>query len=817
MDFGSLELQIFVSLVVVLGAAFVALVCDYLKGNNEQLREKNIEMRVRREELERRQLLDPAAAVNAAVVLEQFSKIADSLTQTARKTPAQAEKPAAKPHEVMNSFAAPEALEEVRKRSEAMSSRRPSRRNRGDGSEVPADGQEILNRFVSGATMARVAARQNREQTPAEPPNPVVEPSPESSIAEAPPEEREIAPVSEAMKPGGWGIRAAFERVSARRSRAKDISSGLDSHQDHRSGDPRVPSFAGAPEPRQEQVVNQEVQTLHLDSSGGRLWAESRTAAVNPPVNSALVHTESEAPSGEVTAPASLALLDQIIEVSSSRRQALPRGPELAAANQIPTLGPDGRGLDEPPSVMEIFFSGPAAAAHAAPASQLAGGEKPVFVAPESGSGSHFDPPIPLETPVFLQTPAPAPRPVSLPDRPSEAAAQLPELFTSSFSRPTRDSVLVDLPVEFGVPGPPSQLSGFNPQPAQSRDSGDDLGFFGRTTLEAVPGLSPAALPAIPLVEPETEVTLDVTPAEDSSFFSSFSLTPKVLSALEYPLGPSAPQPTPIAPPPPAPEPAVISDEDKYGFYNSLTPTRPRGAETRRPKTSDPADQKPADFKPVVTFDDPAPAISAPPAYGAAPESAFGQAQTQNSGLPEVRPPSGIAVNDAQPGIDEPAPELLLPTGMHGRDVLSRLAESANPMSGVVIAIGLNDFKKVQEAHTKPQFDELAKSIDKLMSSLLREQDFGAQHADGEWIFIYRNETGSSAQRRINNVSERLWDFQLRSLGAVSILFSWGAVEVESEKLGDAIKASIERMEQTRRGRKNVPMGAKKALSNERR
>ena len=50
MDIGAFELQIFVSLVVVLGAAFVALVCDYLKGNNEQLRERNIELRVRREE-----------------------------------------------------------------------------------------------------------------------------------------------------------------------------------------------------------------------------------------------------------------------------------------------------------------------------------------------------------------------------------------------------------------------------------------------------------------------------------------------------------------------------------------------------------------------------------------------------------------------------------------------------------------------------------------------------------------------------------------------------------------------------------------------
>jgi len=53
MDLGALEVQIFVSLSLVLGTIFVALVCDFLKGNNELLRERNIELRVRQEERER--------------------------------------------------------------------------------------------------------------------------------------------------------------------------------------------------------------------------------------------------------------------------------------------------------------------------------------------------------------------------------------------------------------------------------------------------------------------------------------------------------------------------------------------------------------------------------------------------------------------------------------------------------------------------------------------------------------------------------------------------------------------------------------------
>lgn len=64
MDPGTLELQIFVSLIVVLATAFVALVCDYLKGSNESLRERNIELRIRQEE---RELQRTVAEWNAAV------------------------------------------------------------------------------------------------------------------------------------------------------------------------------------------------------------------------------------------------------------------------------------------------------------------------------------------------------------------------------------------------------------------------------------------------------------------------------------------------------------------------------------------------------------------------------------------------------------------------------------------------------------------------------------------------------------------------------------------------------------------------------
>src|SRR6187549_1857061 len=107
MDLGSLELQIFVSLTVVLGSAFVALVCDYLKGNNEQLREHNIELRVRKEEQERSLLLDPAGFVGQWLpgINTANRNIAPAVSHSNGRT--------VSAHEVMQSFAAPEALKEA--------------------------------------------------------------------------------------------------------------------------------------------------------------------------------------------------------------------------------------------------------------------------------------------------------------------------------------------------------------------------------------------------------------------------------------------------------------------------------------------------------------------------------------------------------------------------------------------------------------------------------------------------------------------------------------------------------------------------------
>ena len=146
--------------------------------------------------------------------------------------------------------------------------------------------------------------------------------------------------------------------------------------------------------------------------------------------------------------------------------------------------------------------------------------------------------------------------------------------------------------------------------------------------------------------------------------------------------------------------------------------------------------------------------------------------------------------------------ELPLPlgfqAGFHDGLVLSKLVASRQPVSGLVVSIGVNSSGKSDR--------KLPESVSKLVESLLGPNDFAAQSGEDEFLLIYPEERGASAQRRLSQIAQQLWDFQLRSLGSFQILFSWGGVEVSSESIEEAIASASERMQETKRGRKLLTM-----------
>jgi hypothetical protein len=145
-----------------------------------------------------------------------------------------------------------------------------------------------------------------------------------------------------------------------------------------------------------------------------------------------------------------------------------------------------------------------------------------------------------------------------------------------------------------------------------------------------------------------------------------------------------------------------------------------------------------------------------------------------------------------------PRTESGLPAGFQDGYVLTRLVESRQPVSGLVVSIG---------ASTAPDTNRsLPANVRALIHSLIGPNDFAAQSGKDEFLLIYPGERGASAQRRLSLIAEQLWDFQLRSMGALTILFSWGGVEVRSETIDEAIASATERMQETRRNRRVLTM-----------
>jgi hypothetical protein len=140
------------------------------------------------------------------------------------------------------------------------------------------------------------------------------------------------------------------------------------------------------------------------------------------------------------------------------------------------------------------------------------------------------------------------------------------------------------------------------------------------------------------------------------------------------------------------------------------------------------------------------------------------------------------------------AAEPSLPAGFQDGFVLNSLVKSRQPISGLVVSIG------VKASGALPQ------SVHELVQSLIGPHDFAAQSSDDEFLLIYPQERGASAQRRLSQIAQQLWDFQLSSLGSFQILFSWGGVEVRSESIEEAIASASERMQETKRGRKLLTM-----------
>jgi hypothetical protein len=181
-----------------------------------------------------------------------------------------------------------------------------------------------------------------------------------------------------------------------------------------------------------------------------------------------------------------------------------------------------------------------------------------------------------------------------------------------------------------------------------------------------------------------------------------------------------------------------------------------------------------------------------------------------------------IAPEYVEEAIEEPAPEIVeaeeeqktvtmpdpavaaeeriaVPTGFQEYSVLAAALESDALFRGTIVAVSVNNFGD-RSAPVGETLDEVTTFVESLMTA----SDFGCQSSADEFLLILPEELGAQAQRRLQYISQRLWDYQIRSVGTQTIMFSWGAAEISGEPLQDAIAAAKDRMMQTKRNRERA-------------
>lgn len=173
------------------------------------------------------------------------------------------------------------------------------------------------------------------------------------------------------------------------------------------------------------------------------------------------------------------------------------------------------------------------------------------------------------------------------------------------------------------------------------------------------------------------------------------------------------------------------------------------------------------------------------------------EAPAQNTRLAELIPFESIP---------QPNADLVVPEGLHEGMMLARILNVEKAVRGLVVVIGINDFNSRREASGELGAQTLVGSLTDHLRSMLRAGDFACQSSQDEFVMICPNERNMAAQRRLSDIAESLWDFQLRSVGTAQILFSWGGVEAKGEPLTDVLSTAADRMHETRRSRRSLTM-----------
>lgn len=150
-------------------------------------------------------------------------------------------------------------------------------------------------------------------------------------------------------------------------------------------------------------------------------------------------------------------------------------------------------------------------------------------------------------------------------------------------------------------------------------------------------------------------------------------------------------------------------------------------------------------------------------------------------------------VIDLTPIVDA---DQILPPGMFNQWPLDVLLQITKPFTGLVILIDL------ATTHRRaPRNESLLKLITGCVAGFLGGNDFGCRTSEDEFVMVCPGLDAAEAQRRLNQISELIWQFQQSGNGTFSLLFSWGGIGASEQPLSASIAAAVHRMDRINRNR----------------
>ncbi len=160
-------------------------------------------------------------------------------------------------------------------------------------------------------------------------------------------------------------------------------------------------------------------------------------------------------------------------------------------------------------------------------------------------------------------------------------------------------------------------------------------------------------------------------------------------------------------------------------------------------------------------------------------------------------------VQTAHAGFTRPAP-IKIPNGIQDRQLLADLIEQSAAFEGVVFFLGLLGYEHLIAEHGQPAVRQAVAAANEYFSSLLGESGFGCWAEESLFVMVLPAESMEAARQLSQQTAEALWDYQLRSLGSLPIIFHWGSAEAAGEPLSMAMESARDQMLESGRARKQV-------------